>query len=1109
MAVGRNRAVLLVLVGGLVGFLPVLLGAQDTPPPWVSVNYRSLVDLRQPSHSGETVADLWVRLGGRTAAGANPEDAAAHALLDPLLEPMAFVLPDVLDRFQGVPDKPLVEVGSLFPPGWPEPAWAELLRSRRFLIESDGEGGWRAFLPWIEGESRQDWDGSKAPSGEPQEAARQAWDAAWPVIRHVLAAERRRLKAAGKPDQPVQVAVFPYLHFPARGLFFLGTLPYQTTVRETAPPGNRPPLDTAAFKKFFEAGLQLEGGRLAEDGSLNLLGSPSPNPPRLLDQPLGLADAAVAYRAVFHGGRAEPYMSLDRGFSPPTLLVNYGGRLRDTRLGWVSLLCDIRFKTFSLGFDITTGEDVRSRVRAALPEFRTHLERFSADPGSKEILGQQTRLWFYPDAIEMVLSARGDAFLIGRARMSAASERVGRTSTDVELPPWTKATVGAINRDYDALQEHFPELRDLDQVVRWLSLFSWLRQARDEGLLLPDLDALLAVELPPAPTPRSFPQMLTFNALPPVGSAAPVEVLDQGVVGETLDRLDAPGGLPLPPRRRFQRALAALNPRLPEQAELAREMEIRMAAHPSDAVLDDMAYRAERLRMHNLVLTAWRGPLRDELKKRTDGGEKIRVFSIGIGGIDLGMGKAVAKATRRSQRLGWGTGRHSTLIGVTAGLPASGLAQRNTPQPEWQRDPVGLPETMMPDHGFAWLNPLPQGSAKTEGAEAEFRRFERGWVQRGRMGSGPESRRWWQWVLGPEGAEVRSRRVLADAKGLFQRVERGEGSRLISYRWKGAGALVEAEIVNPDWPENLRPLLAGPAIVSIPANQAPQALPEGLALGALVDPGTVDAETATIRLRLTGPTGKSLEGPIPRPVLQRVVAGREFDPSPERPLPGLQPLPAALGEVRTLMLLGFPGLPFLEPEIQVPGEEDSKTVALALNSWMKSVLEGGGKGYGVVLGVDSGQSPARWARAQTPVEKAFLLVPEGAFPAPNQSWRTRLTAAWAPGKSGDQIPDGPPPDLVILAGAEDPGFFSQRLVQLSRDPRLKGKRMAALSLSGPIRLDTAARILAEGNVTGLGLAEATQGRWPRLITAFSTLAREMEAKKAAPEQWKGPFLWIY
>ena len=68
----------------------------------------------------------------------------------------------------------------------------------------------------------------------------------------------------------------------------------------------------------------------------------------------------------------------------------------------VSLLCDIRFKTFSLGLDIVTGEDMRASIRQRLPEFKSHMEHFADDPQSVQVTSQQKRLWFYPDRVESI-----------------------------------------------------------------------------------------------------------------------------------------------------------------------------------------------------------------------------------------------------------------------------------------------------------------------------------------------------------------------------------------------------------------------------------------------------------------------------------------------------------------------------------------------------------------------------------------------------------------------------------------------------------------------------------------------------------------------------------
>ena len=77
---------------------------------------------------------------------------------------------------------------------------------------------------------------------------------------------------------------------------------------------------------------------------------------------------------------------------------------------------------------------------------------------------------------------------------------------------------------------------------------------------MPDLDALLAVELPAAPTPRTFPQLLSFTALPAPGSAGDVVVYDRLPVGEALERLHPSSGPALPARARFESAKAQLDP---------------------------------------------------------------------------------------------------------------------------------------------------------------------------------------------------------------------------------------------------------------------------------------------------------------------------------------------------------------------------------------------------------------------------------------------------------------------------------------------------------------------------------------------------------------------
>ena len=511
----------LIVLAALWLLFPGTAQSQTPKPGWTTVHYAEILDGREPTHSGEAVSGLLRRLGGRPVPtaeeiGERPDDLLSHILLDPVLERYAFVLQDALDRIS--PPKPgsppWYELAGLWQPGEAEPAWVELLRSRRYLVESDGQGRLRVCLPLPPGSDPSALDGSAG--------SEKAWEAHWPVLRHVLASERARL-AAAEPglDRPLAVEVHAYRHLPARSVFLLAAPGANRKVVATGPDARQPSVDFAAWNRFLASGRTLEGARLLPDGSIRFLSSESDRPGTVLGEPLTLADMAVAYRAIFHGGLGDPYMSLDRGYTPQTTHVNYGGRLRDTRLGMVALLCDIRFKTFSVGMDIFKGEDIREVIRRKLPSFMTHVERFGADPGASDVMSQQTRMWFYPDSVDMTLSSEGDVLVLRSVRMSAASERLNEAGLAAEGnradPPWTRTTVKTVNEEYDALAGLFPELADLDQVVRLLSFFTWLKVAAVDGLPVPDLDALLAVELPSYPTPRRFPQMLAFNALPTAG----------------------------------------------------------------------------------------------------------------------------------------------------------------------------------------------------------------------------------------------------------------------------------------------------------------------------------------------------------------------------------------------------------------------------------------------------------------------------------------------------------------------------------------------------------------------------------------------------------------
>jgi len=1065
--------------------------ASAQPQEWIEIDYGALVDRRELSHSGESVGELLERLGGRPLPprGERPSDRLAHALLDPLLEPYAFVLQDALDGLSSVPDPPMIEVGSLWSPGQRQPAWVELLRARRFLVESDGAGNMRLCLPL---------DGDDGDS-----TARRAYDRAWPVLRHLFAAERRRLQGAGDAPITLHVVVHPYLHARERTRFRLGLVPLKVEVTDTRPSGERPPLDLESFGAFVDAGLHPEGGRLDEEGGLGLLGSRAPMGSALLGRPLALADFAVAYRTVFHGGLSQPYMSLDRGFAPQTSIVNYGGRLRDTHLGLVSLLCDIRFKTFSLGIDIVTGQDVRDDLRRRLPGFMTHLERFSADPSSAGVHAQQTRLWFYPDRVDLTVSPQSDVMAMRRVRMSAASERLeGATMTAEEGddPPWTRATVAAINGDYDELASFFPELADLDQVVRLLSLFTWLRQAEAGGLPVPELDALLAIELPQAYTPRRFPQLLTFDALPPSGGDGPVASFDRVPVGDALQRLRPRGRQVLPARLRFERARAALDPQNSQEAQLLEELGGIDVAGLDDSSLDLLAYRAERLRMHRLVLSTLDRSRADGLRARQQAGEQLRIFSVGIGGLDLAMDQVLARASGQSLQVGFGAQPargHPAARPRAAGTTPATRDESPQQRPGWREDPSGLPEVTLPEHG------------RGRGAEGDtfVVRFGDHYLERGfdeTVGSGgsPGRRVWIQTVMGVHDPEVRSRKLYLGESGRLTTVERVERSGFLRYGYDRDGGLLKAKAIG--------------GVVVAPESAATEVAPPSGGLVRLwVVPGDA-ANTSTERLRLEflqGGVPRQLEADFPRSVLQRLVMGRSVDLAPTQPLP-LAPLPPSLGPVEVVMFQLGPAdrsRPWERSDPPDPGEEDPVRLARALDLWSRQGPPDQA-GPPAVVGVDPRFSPERWRTAPRAAPSAMLLLPSDGFAGRSGELRAALAAAWSVGPVVDALPGTVDASIVVTVSDDPPGLCASRIQDLADAPAMEGKLLAAWCLAGGMRPDVPAGVVTNGRLAGLGIASSTlvdRRHTVDILTAFDrALASPMNADSRI-ERLEGPFLWFF
>ena len=165
--------------------------------------------------------------------------------------------------------------------------------------------------------------GRAAPASfSPGEDPRAAYRRAYSVLRHPL---NVLLPAGGQ----LEVEVFAYRNDYASAELTLFTLPYRFRAKAFPPQGV--PLDLA--------GLVYPSGRKADSrarswppakGSFYASRGPRPT---LSGLPVTLADFAVAYRAVFHAGDTEAFVSLDRHPDPTLAAVNFGGLLEDTRVG--------------------------------------------------------------------------------------------------------------------------------------------------------------------------------------------------------------------------------------------------------------------------------------------------------------------------------------------------------------------------------------------------------------------------------------------------------------------------------------------------------------------------------------------------------------------------------------------------------------------------------------------------------------------------------------------------------------------------------------------------------------------------------------------------------
>jgi hypothetical protein len=454
---------------------------------WVAASYDELISRTMLTQSGSSVGDSLKAFNG---------SRNDHAQLQPFLDGYALLLDDLVsaeraDRLQG-----FVPVCDSFPVGSAQPAWVALVRSGSMHISTNGSGGVRVFLP------------IKHHLGSVD--AESAYQKSYSVVRHPLT-----WLAAHNNGKPLKVEVFCFNNDYSQRMLHLSM---QSHVFDASafPSNAKYPLNieeiSASLSTFY--GMKIMGARIG-DGSLVVVGSEGFD--TLSGAPVSMSDLAVAYRACFHSGANESFVSLDPHRHPAMVSVNFGGYLEDTRIGSVLLESDKRFKSLTSGLSPDGVAEIASVVSAKVPTFIPSDQRTLENP-IMEKGWKGTRYWFYPDSVTVESNLAGTVAAVVSPRFTADAERSesdmkglpsgGKSAKDL-LAPETKLSIAGLNSDYDKLRPLFPELHELDSVGRLMGLFVWAKSSPARSTI--DLDELLAVELPAFSTPREKYQLISAS----------------------------------------------------------------------------------------------------------------------------------------------------------------------------------------------------------------------------------------------------------------------------------------------------------------------------------------------------------------------------------------------------------------------------------------------------------------------------------------------------------------------------------------------------------------------------------------------------------------------
>jgi len=436
---------------------------------WISILYGGVVEKSTITHSGESVGEVIDQIPSY--------DDSIKGLVQPYLEPYSILCHDIL-LYNIEPDTPpLINILAHYPVGSEQPAWVDLFREGHFQLYYN-EHLIRIFLKG--------------------NASQTSFEKYQSVVRHPI---QDLISNEHLSIENIEVYVFENDY--AKKEIKVNIIPAIFSIDDIDLSPKHQALDLDSIEELINQGVNLRAVEVDEDNNIFFYGKGT-SVQTIAGQPLSISDLAVIYRAMFHYGYNEPYISLDAHEDNRYAKVNFGGYLENTRVGHVVLEADKLFKMLYTGMDPNTHELVKSKITEHVPDFLTEDERRFLEDEAKGSI--QIRYWFYPDEIGSVTD--GSIGVVQKYQFLADAERM---DIEVQLDKATRKTIDHLNDHYPQYVKAHKTYQELNTVGCIMALVNWMREMKIDDRV--ELDYLLSVRIPAFTTPEKTKKMLAVTAM--------------------------------------------------------------------------------------------------------------------------------------------------------------------------------------------------------------------------------------------------------------------------------------------------------------------------------------------------------------------------------------------------------------------------------------------------------------------------------------------------------------------------------------------------------------------------------------------------------------------